>query len=198
MLIWNSNLTRHLVFYLAARVLGNRNGPFKNHPFCHPSHFCARPRGVEGSFGKRSSHRLSYLLIGEKNKALSWSLFLLLMYCFIVTSLFSSQCLVLVESYSSWRIILGTHAHSLRCLPARYPSRFPWLTPILSLSLYLMRLISNLDGNAAGGDLPQMIFPSPFISLSPVSLLSPYLLCPVLQGTVTLANVSWLLLPSMS
>lgn len=89
-------------------------------------------------------------------------------------------------------------AHSLRYLPARYCSRFPWLVPVLPLSLYLMRLISNLDGNSAGGDLPQVIFPSPFISLSPVSLLSPYLLCPVLQGTVTLANVSWLLLPSMS
>ena len=89
---------------------------------------------------------------------------------------------------------LGHLSHSLCLLPARYPSWFPWLVPVLSHSLYLRRLISNLCENPARGALPQMIFASPFISLSLVPVLSPHP-----QGTMTLAHGYWILLPpSMS
>lgn len=78
-------------------------------------------------------------------------------------------------------------------LPVRYSSWFPWLVPVLSHSLYLRRLISNLYENPAREALPQMIFASPFISPSLVPGLSPHLPRP--PGTMTLAHGHCVLLP---
>ena len=130
-LIWNSNLTRCLVFYLAALLVGNGGGPFKKHPFCHPSHFCAHCKGLGGDCRRRDPLLDYHLLIWEKSKALSWPLFLFLSYRFIVTSLFNSKILILVENYSSWIIVLGTilSAFFLPDIPVGFPG-LPLFCPI--------------------------------------------------------------------
>lgn len=102
---------------------------------------------------------------------------------------------ILVENLLLLKDNLRHLRYSPSFLPARYPSWFLWLVPVLSHSLYLRRLISNLYENPAREAFASDDFCLTFYLPVPGPWPLPPPALPRPPGTMTLAHGHCVLLP---